>query len=106
MSTEETYQYNLFKRDYERWKYKVDEKLNDIFEILGELDERFGVEDSQSDEGSQSHDDFDRDSEDEQNQPMGGGRTHRKKRSKSRKKKRTRKRGKSMRKRKRTRSRK
>ena len=25
MSTEETYQYNVFKRDYERWKYNIDE---------------------------------------------------------------------------------
>ena len=28
MSSEETYQYNVFKRDYERWKREVDRKLN------------------------------------------------------------------------------
>ena len=27
MSTEETYQYNLFKRDYERWKRKITEEI-------------------------------------------------------------------------------
>ena len=52
MSSEETYQYNLFMRDYERWKREVDRKLNLILEILDE--ESLSDEDSRSDDDSLS----------------------------------------------------